>query len=173
MGLLSKMISYFTKQSQTETAYLAGTLDNALNAVIDQMSDMELQSVITSSTGEWLDSWGTKFGVPRESGETDLSYRPRILASVTTKKATIPALIEAVKRALGDDTVVTIEETHQDLRIWNVSTFSGTGKYQDADTVRLGVLKIIINKQPNERLAEEIWKTKATGIRVIIEVEEG
>ena len=145
-------------------------MNHSLEKIVEEMTEMELHSVVTSCTGEWLDSWGKWFGVPRESGEEDATYRPRILESVTMKKVTIPALIDAVKRALGADTAIQIEETYQDLRIWNVSTYSGTGKYQDSDTIRLGIVRIIINKEPNDRLREEIWKTKASGVRVIFEV---
>jgi hypothetical protein len=171
MGILNRLSSIFTKEPNSEIGYLTGSIDNSISQVLDTMTDMELQSVIPSATGEWLDLWGNRFGVPREAGESDDSYRNRVLSAVTNQKGTIPALIDAVKRALGDDTEVRVEETYQDLRIFNVSTFSGTGKFQDSDTVRLGVVKIFINKPENEKLREEIWKTKASGVKVII-VEE-
>lgn len=168
MGILNRLTSIFTKQKQSEIGFLTDAIDNSISQVVDTMTDMEIQSVISSSTGEWLDTWGKRFGILRESGETDESYRERILGEVTNQKGTIPALIEAVKRALGDDTIVRVEETYEDLRIFNVSTFSGTGKFQDSDTVRLGVVKIFINKPENEKLREEIFKSKASGTKVII-----
>jgi hypothetical protein len=171
MGILSRLTAIFTKKSESEVGYLSDAIDNSISSVIDTMTDMEIQSVILSSTGEWLDLWGFRFGVERESGELDAPYRDRILGEVTNQKGTIPALIEAVKRALGDDAYIRHEETYEDLRIFNVSTYSGTGKYQDSDTVRLGVVKIFINKPENEKLREEIWKTRASGTRVIIVVE--
>ena len=172
MGILKRLSSIFTKKENSEIGYLTSSIDNSISEVLDTVTDIELyQSVIPSATGEWLDLWGNRFGVPREPGELDESYRNRILSEVTNQKGTIPALISAVKRALGEDTKVRVEETYQDLRIFNVSTFSGTGKFQDSSTVRLGVVKIFINKPENEKLRKEIWKTKASGIRVII-VEE-
>jgi hypothetical protein len=171
MGILKRLTAIFTKNQQSEVGYLTDAIDNSISDVVDTMTDIEIQSVISSSTGEWLDLWGARFGVTRDTGEQDGSYRTKILGQVTNKKNTIPALIEAVKRALGDDTTVRVEETYEDLRIFNVSTYSGTGKYQDSDTVRLGVVKIFINKPENEKLREEIYKTRASGTRVIIEVE--
>jgi hypothetical protein len=169
MGLLSKLASIFSKKQDSEVSILSGAVDDSLSKVVSTMTDMEVQSVITSSTGEWLDSWGQRFNVYRNTNEVDSLYRTRILGQVLNAKGTVPALIDAVKRALGDDTVVTVEETYNDLRMFNISTFSGTGKYQDSDTVRLGVVKIIINKAPNTQLAEEIFKSRAAGINIIIE----
>lgn len=171
MGILKRLTTIFTKNQQSEVGYLTDSIDNSISNVVDTMTDMEIQSVISSSTGEWLDLWGGRFGVTRDTGEQDIPYRVRILAEVTNQKGTIPALIAAVKRALGNDTIVRVEETYEDLRIFNVSTYSGTGKYQDSDTVRLGVVRIFINKPENEKLREEIYKTRSSGTRVIIEVE--
>lgn len=168
MGLFSRLSSIFTKNSNSEVAKLSGAVDNSLTDVTNVMADMDNQSVITSATGEWLDAWGERFGVYRGTGEVDTDYRTRILGSVTDNKGTIPALIDAVHRALGSDTQVTVEETYNDLRIWNVSTFSGTGKYEDSDTIRLGVVKITINKEPNTQLAQEIFRSRASGTKVII-----
>ncbi len=172
MGLLDKLTSVFTKNSNSEVGYLSGAIDDSTSKVVTQMADMDNQSAIPTATGEWLDSWGTRFNVPRNTGESDDNYRTRILSSVTNQTSTIPALIAAVKRALGDDTIVTAEETYQDLRVFNVSTYSGTGNYQDSDTFRLGVVKIIINKPVNDQLAVEIWKSRASGTKVIIEQSE-
>lgn len=171
MSVLKRLHSIFTKNSQSEVGYLSGAIDDSLEKVKDTVTDMELMSVITTATGEWLDWWGDRFHVLRESGESDTEYSERIKESVTNQKGTIPALISAVKRALGEDTIVRAEETYEDLRIFNISTFSGTGKFQDSDTVRLGVVKIFINKMANDKLREEIWKTRSSGIKVII-VEE-
>jgi hypothetical protein len=173
MKILSRLHGIFSKQSGTEIAFLTDSIDQSVNDVVSHMSDMAVQSEITHATGSVLDLWGEKFGVYRESGELDDPYRTRVLGKVTFVRGTIPALISATKRALGDDTVVQIDETYQDLRIFNVSTFSGTGKFQDTDTVRLGVVKIIINKPTNVKLLEEIGRTRASGIRVIIEENLG
>jgi hypothetical protein len=136
MSLIKRISAIFTKDSGSEIAHLTGAIDNQIEGVINQMSAMKINTILSSSTGEWLDLWGNRFGITRLAGETDATYRLRVMASVTNLKGTIPALISAVKRALGDDTDVLVRETYNDLRIFNVSTFSGTGKFQDSDTVR-------------------------------------
>lgn len=170
MNLLKKLPSIFTKKEGSEVFYLTKAIDNETNKVINHISVMELQSVLLTSTGQWLNMWGDKFGIGRKLNESDTLYRKRIMDSVTALKGTIPALIAAVKRALGEDTIVLVKQTYEDLRIFNVSTFSGTGKFQDSDTVRLGVVILQINKEPNDRLREEIYRSKSMGTRVIIEV---
>jgi hypothetical protein len=169
MSIQSRLHSIFTRSKESEVSYLVGAKQEAIDSVVETMNDMQIQSFIGSATGQWLDEWAQKFGLARNLNELDDSLRNRILQEVTNPSGTIPALEAAVKRALGEDTVVQISETYQDLRIFNISTYSGTGKYQDSDTVRLGVVKIIINKPPNEKLREEIYKTRASGVRVIIE----
>lgn len=169
MGLIDKLSPIFSKNKNTENYYLMSSVDDSLEKVIQTMDDMDIQTIITTSTGEWADKWGYRFKVQRKEGESDAQYTQRIIDYVKIQHGTIPALIDAVKRALGDDTQVTPSETYNDLRIFNISTFSGTGKYQDSGTVRLGVVKLTINKEPNAKLAEEIFKSKASGTRVIIE----
>lgn len=169
MRLAKKLSSIFTKKEDSEIFYLTSTVERELEGVISQLSEMQIQTILSSSTGDWLDLWGNKFGIFRSKDELDDPYRKRIMDSVTSLKGTIPALIAAVKRALGDDTNVLVHETYKDLRIFNVSTYSGTGKYQDSDTVRLGVVVLYIDKYPNDKLREEMWKSKAMGTKIIIE----
>ncbi|AYP68597.1 hypothetical protein EalM132_00085 [Exiguobacterium phage vB_EalM-132] len=171
MSLLKKLHAIYTKNPQSEIGYLTGAVDASLAKSVDTITDLaEIQSNIKSAQGEWLDTWGEKFYVSRD-GMSDSAYRTAILNRVKGTSSSVPALEWAVKRALGDDTLVRIEETYEDLRIFNVSTFSGHGKFQDSDTVRLGVVKIYINKPENQKLREEIYRSRGTGIRVIIVVE--
>lgn len=169
MGLANRLASIFTRKNDSEVFYLTKTIDKEIDSVVNQMSEVEIQTVLSSSTGDWLNLWGNKFGIGRGHQESDEEYRKRIIESVTALKGTVPALIAAVKRALGEDTGVLVKQTYEDLRIFNVSTFSGVGKFQDSDTIRLGVILLQIDKEPNDRLRSEIYRTKAMGTRVIIE----
>jgi hypothetical protein len=169
MGMRERLQAIFTRSIESEISYLSGSVDDSINKTIDTINDMgDIQSEIISATGGYLDEWAQWFGIYRGNSETDGSLRTRTLAAVTNRSATIPALIDAVHRALGDDTVVTIDETYQDLRIFNVSTYSGTGKYQDANTTRLGVVQININKPSTPQLVDELNRTRAIGINIII-----
>lgn len=171
MSLLKRLHTIFTKDTESEVGYLSGAVDESLNLAENSIEDLStIQSSIKSASGEWLDTWGDKFYTPRD-GLTDAEYREVILDRVRATSSSVPALISAVKRALGADTLVRVEETYEDLRIFNVSTFSGTGKFQDSDTTRLCVVKIYINKPETLKLREEIFRTRGTGIRVII-IEE-
>jgi hypothetical protein len=169
MGMRERLQAIFTRNTESEISYLAGSVDDSINKSIDTINEMgDIQSEITSATGEYLDEWAQWFGIYRYTGETDGALRSRTQQAVTNRSATIPALIDAVKRVLGDDTVVTVGETYNDLRIFNVSTYSGTGKYQDTDTTRLGVVQININKPSTPQLVTELNRTRAAGINIII-----
>jgi hypothetical protein len=165
-----RLQAIFTRNTESEISYLAGSVDDSIDKTIDTINEMgDIQSEITSATGEYLDEWAQWFGIYRNTNETDDSLRTRTLASVTNRSATIPALIDAVKRVMGDDTLVEVSETYKDLRIFNVSTYSGTGKYQDTNTTRLGVVQININKRSTQQLVDEINRTRASGISVILQ----
>jgi hypothetical protein len=51
--------------------------------------------------GEWLDLWGTVLAVPRESGEPDGLYAPRILAEILRPTTTNVGLAQAIDEGLG------------------------------------------------------------------------
>lgn len=170
MGMRERLQAIFTRNTESEVSYLSGSVDDSINKTIDTINEMgDVQSEITSATDGYLDEWAQWFGIYRNTGETDVSLRARTLASVTNRSATIPALIDTVHRVLGDDTIVEVLETYKDLRIFNVSTYSDTGKYQDPDTTRLGVVQININKEPTTQLINEINNTRASGIKVVLQ----
>lgn len=169
MGILRNLNRIFNRHSTDELGDIAKSIDDQINQANSSIDNMKLELNMQTATGEWLDEWGSRFGVKRRSGETDDLFRPRVLESRSPDTGTIPSLIKAVKRSLGDDTTVTAYETFEDLRIFNISTFNGEGKYQDSDTVRTGVVKLTIDKPSTDLLRSEIYKTKPTGCRVIIE----
>lgn len=59
------------------------------------------QMVIPQSEGEWLDLWGTLYGVPRNSAELDGTYAPRIPQEAFRIRVNAFAIEDAVFDATG------------------------------------------------------------------------
>ncbi len=55
----------------------------------------------TGAQGEWLDLWGTILAVPREPGEPDGLYGPRILSEILRPTQTNTGLAQALDEGLG------------------------------------------------------------------------
>ena len=71
MSLIKRISSIFTKSTDSEVFHLTGAIDKQIEGVINQMSAMSINTVLSSSTGEWLDLWGDRFGITRLPGEED------------------------------------------------------------------------------------------------------
>lgn len=75
----------------------------------DGLDKAKLEMALSSATDEWLDYWGSFFGVPRVLLENDEHYRKRIIDEIIAPKSTLGAIKHATSRYL---------ETH-DKRIIN------------------------------------------------------
>ena len=158
--------SVFKREGANEdhNAVITG-ITKALETVDKDTDQMKNELQIPTATDSWLDEWGSWFGINRISGEADEPYRARIL-DVLADKVTIPAIIAGVKKVLGDNTIVKVYEPFVDVRIFNRSTFSGKGKYQNKDYYRIGVIDIILNKPITVELIKYVNLIKAGGISV-------
>ena len=83
---------------------------------VQNFEDSLLQICLGTADGEWLDFWGTYFGIERlylmNGYEDDDSYKTRILKEVTRAKGTKPVILEEAIKYFKSD-LVTIAEYHQ------------------------------------------------------------
>ena len=91
--------SLFYKEMQT----YGWALDEQASRINDAAAQMDMRS----ATDEWLDYWGGFFDVPRNPGETDAVYGPRIFWEIIQPSQNNIALEIIVKNALGYDVVIT------------------------------------------------------------------
>ncbi len=73
------------------------TLQNDFVPALNYVYDAEL---LTTATGEALDFWGEVYGVPRNDGEDDITYRNRIIASINRDRYVLT--IDAIRRRVYD-----------------------------------------------------------------------
>lgn len=139
-----------------------------INSDTDQIiSEMNINIADTN----WLDLWGNWFGLSRSYQESDDDFRQRIFNVLLDPTVTIPAIVMITKRILGQDAVVTVYEPYHDVRYFNISTFSGSGHYEDGTYYRIGVIDVIVNKPITTQLVTAINNIRAAGVLVTFTYE--
>ena len=163
-----KYLSTIFKQEggNEENSAILDAIGNSLDQVNEDTDLIVDEMSIKRSTSTWLDKWASWFGIARTYGEVDISLRKRVLNVLTDATVTIPAIVEMTKRILGDDTIVVVYEPYHDVRFFNVSTFSGKGKYEDDEYYRVGVIDVIVNKPVTDDLINAITLIKGGGIHL-------
>lgn len=109
---------------------LSGYTDEVIEAR-EQVRQALLQMVIGTSEGEWLDLWGTLYGVPRHPGETDASLRVRIPDEAFRIRVNGLAIEKTIKSLTGRD--VEIREPWKLMFRLDKSALSGADHLHDAD----------------------------------------
>jgi len=66
-----------------------------------QIVEMLKQMAITTAALEWIDEWGGYFGIPRDAGESDADYGPRIVEEVLRVRSNNRALEDEIQRITG------------------------------------------------------------------------
>lgn len=104
-----------------------------VDAAQEQIRQALLQMVIATAEGEWLDLWGTLYGVPRMTGESDAELRIRIPREAFRLRSNPRAIEAAIKDLTGKD--VSILEPWQSSFVLDQSLLSGQDKMQDGQFV--------------------------------------
>lgn len=166
MSIRDTLSRIFKRNPVGDLKHLTESVDNSIKTVSDDLNLLELELVIGSSTGEWLDEWGSWFGIPRLLNEEDSSYRNRILAVATKPKNTVPALIEAVRTYLGNPELnVQVYEPHNNIMKYSVSAYSGLDKYQDNEYQRFAVVDIIVPTNTPGVMQNIVEPVKSAGVK--------
>lgn len=140
----------------------------------DDTSLLILELCISTSTGIWLNEWGSWFGVTRAINEPDALYSARIIASLQVPRVTVPALKSNVASYLSNKYGVTL--TSNDIMIFEpfsrIKSFSGKGtfdgkcRYPDGFYWRNNVIDISIPEDSDNNLIKLVNEIKAAGIKV-------
>lgn len=112
---------------------LLSTYSRELDAAAEQVRQALLQMVIATAEGEWLDLWGTIYGVPRLEGETDAQLRLRIPREAFRLRVNPRAIELAVKDLTGK--TITIAEPWVSIFTLDQSELSGGDNIQDGELV--------------------------------------
>lgn len=166
--IIDTLSRIFKRKPVGDLKHITDAIDNSLNGfALDLKILKEIEFNIGTATGEWLDEWGSWFGVPRADGEKDVDYANRILALISKPKITIPAIEDSVRVLIGDpNSPVEIFEPSTHVYKFDRSTFSGAHKYQDGVYWRSAVIDILTDTDITETFKQTINDVKAGGVRV-------
>ena len=148
---------------------------NALNYELTQAEQetiaSKIQSSLESATDEYLDTWGDWFGVYRKDGWDDEYYRKRIIRELLLKRATIPAIIDALVDFLNDnDAIINIYEPWRNIFYLNKSKLNGydhlMGHYY-----RFAIIDISIDRPFPPEIIEVIKAFKPAGVKFYINLD--
>lgn len=102
------------------------TIDSQLKIVEDDTIKAKAQSFLDTASDEWLDYWGSWFGLKRADNQNDDNYREDIKNHVVHARDTIPALREAIANFLNTGIgSVNIYEPYKNIFILNASELNG------------------------------------------------
>jgi hypothetical protein len=87
------------------------------------------QAYLHTAEGEWLDLWGSYFGIRREDGEDDAAYLHRTVAEVLRPRSNALAMEQTIKDLTGVD--VYLREPWREIFMLDASTLSGAHRMQD------------------------------------------
>lgn len=181
MSILNKLASFFNRRDKGDLKLFTEVVDGKLKVAGDDISLLELEYNLRTATGEWLDEWGSWFGVYRGMDEDDDSYRYRILTSLARATGTIPAILASVLEyyevTYGKDKYnkedITILEPYTLLKKFSeCGDFSGIHRYPDGTFYRHHTLEITIPESVTPELREMVEKTKAAGIKVYYNISQ-
>lgn len=168
--IINTLSRIFNRRPSGDLKYVTESIDNSLNKFaydLDALRQIEFN--IRTATGEWLDEWGSWFGVPRIIGEPDSEYGSRIISTAIRPRTTIPSIKSAILDMLGDPNAkVDIYEPYTNIFKFNKSLLDGEDKITDAIYQRHAVIDIIIYAPLPPNLLDSVKEIKAGGIKVYL-----
>jgi hypothetical protein len=167
VSIFDKLLPIFNRKSTEDLGAIITSIDNKTTELNANVSAMQNEILITKADSVWLDEWGNRFGVYRQTGEQDDPYRTRILKSVTKDRNSSKAYELLTKEILGEDTCVIPYETYHDVFTLSGSALSGPQKFEDGENYTEGVMHIKVDKPITQELLDEIEKIRSGGINVV------
>lgn len=176
MGSFLRNIHPLLNRNRNERNYdganyaILNAVSEVLGEVEQEAMDSKMQSSLETATGEWLDTWGDWFGLPRKPKEDDEHYRARIIRYVLLKRGTIPAIKEAIKEFFDDpDANVEIYEPWRNIFYTNKSHLNGPDHLM-GEYYRFAVIDITLDRPMDPRIAEVINKFKPAGVKWLVNI---
>lgn len=124
------------------------------------------QMVLHQSELEWLDLWGTLYGVPRKDGELDAAYGPRIVREVLRLRVNAHGIEAAILDETGAD--VRIEEPWKDLFILDQSALSGPHRLYDGEKYGYHLIRPVALEPVDSRIVLPIvHRNRPAGVDVL------
>lgn len=169
--IIDRLAPFFYKKKDSELNpeiyAITNAMDRSLELLSEDVKKFIYECYLSTSTREWLDTWGEWFGIPRKSGEIDPDYRDRIIYIVLRPTTTISSILQLIYQQMDrDDIKVSIYEPFNNLKTFNKSKFSGSDRYRNQDYWRHSVIDIVSNIKIPADVQKQIELIKGAGIKV-------
>jgi hypothetical protein len=116
-----------------------------LGALHDAVAQVPAQMSTTTAEGPWLDELGSYYDVPREVGETDPLYGPRIIAQVLRPVSNNVAIENAIQEFTGQPCTVVDVVVYSGGQLYNGTVnFDGTINYDALSPPHYGLFDVTI-----------------------------
>lgn len=107
-----------------------GAIDYTLSQVKDDTILSKQESLINEAEGPFLDYWGSWFGINRQDGWSDDTYREHIKTHVTHPRSTIEGIRQAIVNYFDlNMSDVYIYEPFRDIFRWNRGKWNSSYKF--------------------------------------------
>lgn len=124
------------------------------------------QAYLDTASGEWLDLWGSYFGVPREQGELDTPYLVRMIEEVLRPRNNAYAIEQTIAKLTGAD--VYLREPWREIFTLDTSRLSDNDKFQDGNyytwTVFEPVVVSFLSQAVYQRVLAVIERNRPAGV---------
>lgn len=129
MSFLNYLLPAWKRNIDVKTsanAAILSAIDRELKVAEEDAIKSKLAMSLETAAGEWLDRYGNIFGLFRKDNEDDSSFRQRIIDYVLLSRATIPAIVEAIREFLDDyESYIEIYEPYTNIFYTNKSFLNG------------------------------------------------
>lgn len=154
------------KDTRTASNAILHSIANSLSTteqkiVLDRMEE----SLATAST-EYLDYWGTWFGLVRKKDETDDHYRERMERYLLLGRGTIKSIIGGIRYYLQDtDSYINVYEPWKNIFKLDNSKLDGADHLQ-GEYYRSGVIDVSMGVPVDDNIMKVINAFKPVGVKV-------
>lgn len=165
--LLPGWKSLLTNKSSANAGILAAIdteFSNTETDIINSKSELSLDT----ADSDWLDLFGSTFGVIRQNNETDSAYRTRITNYIQTERGTIPSITQAVQQFLNNNAIsVDVYEPYRNIFTLNSSNLNGADAFHGS-YYTTAVIDIRIGAAVPAGLQDFINSYTPAGVTVIL-----
>lgn len=172
MGIFKKHLHPLlsrTKQKENDPNHaFIDAIDTTLKDVEKDTVESKIHSSLKTARDWSLTEYGTWFGVKRRTGESDTSYRRRIVNHIDVPRGTNQAIKWAVRNYLVDPTVgVEVSEPFKKILILNKSRLNSSDHLMGYD-YRFAVVYIEVGVTFDEEMNSYLQDFVPAGVKTIL-----
>lgn len=146
-------------------------IEDILSSTEKDTIDSKIESYLNTADGEFLDEWGSWFGVSRKDNQSDNDYRNWIITYATLKRGTKKAIIDAIKMYLDmSDATISVYEPYKNVFQLDKSKLDGLD-HLSGSYYRWGIIDIFVDRPVPQSIYQIIRDFKPAGVNFFITID--